>query len=231
MSNFPQKHSSIQNVNTFQDLISTPFQGTCNAISWSRELEGDFEEIVNAIDFEGNMVEIDYEDLLALELSVDGQIARDIILNDFKLLSDYGAAPVLNIIKNYEADEHPFFPTDVYSFHVDRSPIATDTFLCTYFGDASEILPNEFAVQKIGFPEIRKKLRLEYFGDESGFEEYLIENYYDLHYQAMTEGKEINLGVGNLWRLAVDHPGSKVLPSVHRAPREKNGCMRLLMIC
>ena len=231
MSNTPQNQSSIQKVSTFQDLISTPFQGTCNAISWSRQLEGDFEEIVNAIDFEGNMVEIDYEDLLALELSVDGQIARDIILNDFKLLSDYGAAPVLNIIKNYEADEHPFFPTDVYSFHVDRSPIATDTFLCTYFGDASEILPNEFAVQKIGFPEIRKKLRLEYFGDESGFEEYLIENYYDLHYQAMTEGKEINLGVGNLWRLAVDHPGSKVLPSVHRAPREKNGYIRLLMIC
>jgi len=231
MSNTPQNQSSIQKVSTFQDLISTPFQGTCNAISWSRQLEGDFEEIVKAISFEGNMVEIDQEDLLALELSEAGQIARDIILKDFKLLSDYGAAPVLNIIKNYEADEHPFFPTDVYSFHVDRSQIATDTFLCTYFGDASELLPNEFAEQKKGIPEIREKLRLEYLGDESGFEEYLIENYYDLHYQAMTEGKEINLGVGNLWRLAVDHPKSKILPCVHRAPKEKNGCIRLLMIC
>lgn len=231
MSNTPQNQSSIQKVSTFQDLISTPFQGTCNAISWSRQLEGDFEEIVKAISFEGNMVEIDQEDLLALELSEAGQIARDIILNDFKLLSDYGAAPVLNIIKNYEADEHPFFPTDVYSFHVDHSPIATETFLCTYFGDASEILPNECAEQKIGIPEIRKKLRLEYLGDESGFEVYLRENYYDLHYESTNEGKAINLGIGQLWRLAVDHPESKVLPCVHRAPKEKNGCIRLLMIC
>ena len=231
MPKMTQNQSSIQKVSTFQDLISNPFQGTCNALCWSRELNGDFEEIVNAISFEGNMIEVDEEDLLTLDLSKEGQIARNIILNDFKLLSDYGAAPVLNIIKYYEADEHPFFPTDVYSFHVDRSPIATDTFLCTYFGDASEILPNECAEQKILNPEIRNKLRNEYEGDEIGFEVYLRENSYDLHYQATNERKAINLGIGQLWRLAVDHPESKVLPCVHRAPKEKNGKKRLMIIC
>lgn len=231
MQHQPQSQSSVQNVSTFQDLTSTPFQGTTNAISWSRELEGDFEEIVNAIHFEGNMVEVDEDDLLAMELSEAGQQARTIILNDFRLLSELGASPVLNIISNYEVDEHPFFPTDVYSFHVDRSPIATDTFLCTYYGDASDILPNEFAKQKIWIPEIREKLRKDFEGEETDFEAYLIENFYDLHYDVITEGKEINLGTGHLWRIAVDHPNSKVLPCLHRAPKETNGRKRLLLIC
>lgn len=225
-----QNHPSFQNVSSFQDLISTPFQGTCNALCLSRQLEGDFEEIVNAISLDGNIVEVDEEDLLALDLSEAGQLARATILNDFKLLADYGAAPVLNIIHHYEADEDEFFPTDVYSFHVDRSPIATDTFLCTYFGDASDILPNTFALQKISIPKIRRKLREDFEGNELEFEDYLRENFYDLHYQATSEGKEINLGIGHLWRLAVNHPESMVLPCVHRAPREKSG-KRLLMIC
>ena len=227
---FPNS-SNLLNVSNFQALISTPFQGTTNAISWSRELDGDFEEIVNAIAFEGTMLEIDEEDLLAMDLSEAGKVARETILSDFRSLSELGASPVLNIISNYEADEHPFFPTDVYSFHVDRSPIATDTFLCTYYGDASDILPNEFAKQKIWIPEIRKKLRKEFTGDEADFEDYLIENFYDLHYEVITEGKEINLGIGHLLRLAVDHPESKVLPCVHRAPKETSGKKRLLLIC
>ena len=80
---FP-KSSNLVHVNNFQDLISTPFQGTTNAISWSRELEGNFEEIVNAIAFEGTMLEIDEEDLLALELSEAGKVARETILSDFR---------------------------------------------------------------------------------------------------------------------------------------------------
>lgn len=39
----------------------------------------------------------------------------------------------------------------------------------------------------------------------------------------------INLGLGHLWRLAIDYPESKVLPCVHRAPKEKT--KRLLLIC
>ena len=103
--------------------------------------------------------------------------------------------------------------------------------MCTYYGDASDILPNEFAEQKIWIPEIRKKLRKEFTGDEADFEDYLIENFYDLHYEVITEGKEINLGIGHLLRLAVDHPESKVLPCVHRAPKETSGRKRLLLIC
>jgi len=45
----------------------------------------------------------------------------------------------------------------VYSYHVDRSPIATDTFLCTYHGAASDLIANEQALQKILIPEIREQ--------------------------------------------------------------------------
>ena len=227
---FP-KSSNLVHVNNFQDLISTPFHGTTNAISWSRELEGDFEEIVNAIAFEGTMLEIDEEDLLALELSEAGKVARETILSDFKLLSELGASPVLNIITNYEADEHPFFPKDVYSFHIDRSPIATDTFLCTYYGDASELISNEHAIQKIQIPEIQKKIEKAYIGEATDFDAFVSEHFFDLHYQALEDATIIRADIGHIWRIAVDHPESKVLPCVHRAPRETSRRKRLLLIC
>lgn len=53
------------------------------------------------------------------------------------------------MITTYERDvDYPFFPTDVYLFHVDRSPVPFDTFLCTYYGESSDILPNDQAEKK-----------------------------------------------------------------------------------
>ena len=232
MQQLPKIKSSIQNVSSFQELISIPFEGTCNALCWSRELKGDFLEIVANYEFEENMLEVSIDSLESLSLSEAGQLARTIILQDYEALKSYGADPVLNIIRSYEKDDaFPLFPTDVYSFHVDRSPIATDTFLCTYVGDVSELIPNEFAIQKIQIPELRQQLHEIHTGNDADFEEFLIENFFDLHYQQTMEGKTINLGNGNLWRLATDNPTSKVLPCIHRAPQETNGQKRLLLIC
>ncbi len=151
----PSEKQQIQFVSNFQDLTSVPFLGETNAMCWNRSLVGDFSEIVDQIELKDAMKVIELEELKALKLSDNGQLAVEILLNDFKLLSDYGASPVLNIIKSYEKDPtNPFFPTDVYSFHVDRSPIPTDTFLCTYLGESSEILPNSNAIQKVLVPEI-----------------------------------------------------------------------------
>ena len=224
--------NQIQNVSNFQELISSDFYGNVNAFCWNRELIGDFSEIVQKLEPKENIVEIDLDELYYLQLSENGNLAREILLKDIKLLTDHGASPVLNIIKSYDRDDSLlFFPTDVYSFHVDRSPIPTSTFLCTYHGEPSEILPNAEGTQKILIPEIREELRKMHNGNEEDFEEFLTDHFFDLHYQAQTNAEIINLGTGNLWRIAVDHPESKVLPCLHRAPYEKDGKNRLLLIC
>ena len=143
MTGKPNTEAQIQTVSNFNDLTSTPFHGVINAICLERRLEGDFSEIVSKIVLEENIIELNPELLLNLQLSEQGQRARNILLNDLQNLKAIGASPVINIIKYYERDDaYPLFPTDVYSFHVDRSPVPTDTYLCTYYGESSEILPN-----------------------------------------------------------------------------------------
>lgn len=232
MNDIFSNHKHIGLVSTFSDLVNTNFQGHKNAICWYRKLAGDFKEIVYKLKLRENITEVFIEDLLSLQLSESGQAAREIILSDLRLLTDFGASPSLNLIKNYERDEElDFISTDVYSYHVDRSPISTDTFLCTYYGNASDIIPNEEAIQKILVPEIREKLKELHVGSEDEFEFFLRDYYFDLHYQPKINAKPINLEPGHLWRLAVDHPEQKVLPCIHRAPVENKDEYRLLLIC
>jgi hypothetical protein len=228
---FPAK-DQVQVVNSFQDLVSAPLHGKKNAVCWNRELKGDFSEIAYKIEAKGNVTVIDEAQLLQLQLSEQGQLARQIILDDLRSLKAHGASPVLNLIKHYDRDHtNSFFPTDVYSFHVDRSPVPTDTFLCTYYGASSEILPNSQATQKVLIPEIRNELKKIYGGPEEGFESFLTDYFFDLHYLPQPMAQFFSLGLGHLWKLAVDHPKSEALPCIHRAPEEKNGQYRLLMIC
>ncbi|TRX16341.1 DUF1826 domain-containing protein [Flavobacterium franklandianum] len=232
MRNTFSGNSQIGIVSTFSELVHTDFKEAMNALCWYRNLEGDFAAIVEQLQLKENITEVFPKDLLALQLSEKGNSAREIILNDFQLLTDFGASPSLNLLKCYERDEEfDFISTDVYSFHIDRSPIATDTFLCTYHGAASDIIANAQTEQKILIPEIRKKLTALHNGSAEELEDFLKENYFDLHYQAQPHSTPINLGLGHLWRLAVDHPEQQVLPCIHRAPIEKEGEYRLLLIC
>lgn len=232
MEKIPHTEQQIQYVTNFQDFISASFHGKMNAICWNRQLVGDFSEIVSKLELNENIAELHPNDLLQLKLSKQGQLAREILLNDLKTLKALGTSPTLNLIKCYDRDDsYPFFPTDVYSFHVDRAPTPVDTFLCTYYGESSEILPNSQAKQKVLIPEIRDELKKIHQGAEEDFESFLSENFFDLHYLAMPKAQPIKLVLGNLYRLAIDHPKSKVLPCVHRAPKEKNGQKRLLLIC
>jgi len=226
------EHNQVSIVSAFDELINKKFLEAMNAICWHRNLTGNFKEIVFKLQLKENVTTISIEELLMLSLSPEEILAREMILNDLKLLTDFGAMPTLNLIKNYERDEEfDFISTDVYSYHVDRSPIATDTFLCTYYGAASDILPNHQVEQQILIPEIRQKLQNIFDGPETEFEDFLKENFFDLHYQPKPYADPLNLGLGHLWKLAVDHPDQQALPCVHRAPIENDGEYRLLLIC
>ena len=232
MKNTFPDNNQIKVVSTFSELVNFNFQGTVNAMCWHRDLVGDFKEIVTKLELKENITEVSIDDLLALQLSENGHSAREIILKDIQLLSNFGASPSLNLLKCYERDnELDFISTDVYSYHIDRSPIETYTFLCTYHGAASDIAPNDQVEQKILIPEIREKLKKLHDGQDTEFETFLEEYFFDLHYQPKPDIEPINLGLGHLWRLAVDHPTQQVLPCVHRAPTENDGEYRLLLIC
>lgn len=232
MNNTFSDNQQIGVVSSFSELVNTHFQGAMNAICWYRSLDGDFKEIVSQLQLKENVTEVSIDDLLALQLSEKGDLARQTILRDLQVLTDLGAQPSLNLLKSYERDEElDFISTDVYSYHVDRSPVGTNTFLCTYHGAASDIIPNDQVEQKILIPEIREKLKELHDGPKEEFEDFLKEYFFDLHYQPKPNAEPVNLGQGHLWRLAVDHPTQKVLPCIHRAPVENDGEYRLLLIC
>ncbi len=228
----PKDNRQAVYTTSFEELVTIEFKGKQNAECWQRELDGDFEELVSKLELIDDVTVIEPEELNALKLSEAGCLARTTILNDYNLLKNHGASPTLNLIRNYPTDTHASpFPTDVYSFHVDEAPIITSTFLCTYFGECSEILPNDEAIQKIKVPELIQVLKKDYQGSEEDFEMYLRENYYHLHYSAKPDAKIIKMQKGELWRLAVESPESPALGCIHRAPKEKPNELRLILIC
>ena len=87
-----------QTVSSFQELVSTPFYGEVNALCWERKLEGDFSEITEKILTTGNITELSEQSLIGLSLTEQGNLAREKVLEDLRILKKHGAAPVLNII-------------------------------------------------------------------------------------------------------------------------------------
>jgi hypothetical protein len=227
-------HPQIRTVHSFAELIGTPFAGGVNAVCWRRTLAGDFAEVIDKLGGGEGIVAIEEEELAALEVTLAGRVAVDVMLHDLRLLREAGRDPVLNCIHHYERDEGPApVRTDVFSWHADSAPVEADTWLCTYHGPPSEGLPNEEAQRHVDIQEIRLQLR-RFLGSEENdreFEEALREHCFHLHYAPLPHARPYSFGVGNLWRIAVDWPGSAVPPCIHRAPETLPGQPRLLLIC
>ncbi len=222
----------VRVVSSIEELLETPWRDGVNALCLPRKLQGDFAELADRLGAEEGITTLEAEDLEALSLSVAGRLAVAQMLADAELLSSLGLAPELNCINGFYRDAtSAAIRTDVSSFHVDSATSPADTFLCTYFGASSEGLPNESATQKTRVPQIRKKLLAEFGGsDGPAFENYLKERCYDLHYEPHDHAGVFEFGVGNLWRIAVKHPGCPVPPCIHRAPDTYPGQKRLLLI-
>lgn len=223
----------VQIVDSFEQLLAANFTKSVNAICWARELEGDFDEIVRAAGPLDEITGLDEEDLQSLELSPAGRQAREILIQDLRLLENAKVAPNLDIIPAYPRDltASPV-PVDVYDLHADSATVLADTFLCSYTEPASEGVRNEDATRYVDVPEIRAQLLADYGGaDDEGFASYLKERFFDLHYAIRDGAPVFNFGTGNLWRIATQCPGSPTLPCIHRAPATQPGApARLLLI-
>ncbi len=231
--NFPADYPRIRRVHSFSELVSTRFADGVNALCWERSLPGDFSEVVARLGTGEGIVTLEEEVLRALPVSAAGRVAIEVMLADLALLRAQELAPVLNCIHGYPRDEQSGpVATDVFSFHADSAPVEADTWLCTYHGAASEGLRNEEAQRRVELPATRTELLKLYGGaEDAGFREFLNEHCYDLHYAPVAGARPFSFGLGNLWRIATEWPGSPVPPCVHRAPETAPGDPpRLLLI-
>ena len=229
----PNNHPNIQQVGSFEELAEGVFEKGINAFCWRRPLLGNFGEVVAHLEAQEGITPLDETQLKALSLNKEGSLAVAMILQDLRRLQMLDRDPILNLIDGYPRDENPGpVATDVMSFHVDSAPVEADTWLCTYHGAPSEGLLNEEAIRRVDIPATRAELLALYEGpDDEGFREFLHEYCFDLHYAPLPLAKPYSFGMGNLWRIAVDWPGSPVPPCIHRAPDTKPGDpVRLMMI-
>jgi hypothetical protein len=233
MTTLPPGYTRIKRVNSFQELVAARFEDGVNALCWPRTLAGDFGEVLDLLGGGEGIVTLDEARLRTLPASAAGRVAIDVLLADLRLLREQDRDPALNCIHGYPRDEDPGpVPTDVFSFHADSAPVEADTWLCTYHGPASEGLRNDQARRRVDVAETRAEL-LRLFGgeDNDDFREHLKENCYDLHYAPVVEAQPFSFGLGHLWRIACDWPGSPVPPCIHRAPATLPGQPpRLLLI-
>jgi len=229
----PHDYPRLKVVRSFEELVMTPMRDGINALCWQRTLQGDFGEIVEKLGVGRGITSIDEERLLALDLSEAGRVAREVLLQDQELLRARELLPSLDCVNGYENEpESELLRTDVQSWHVDSATVEADTYLCTYFGAASEGLRNDETVRRVEVPEFRAELLQLYDGaDDEGFREFLNDNYLDLHYLPLPHARPFSFGLGHLWRIATEYPGSPMPPCVHRAPATVAGQLpRLLLI-
>lgn len=234
MSSFvpPPGYSRIKLVNSFVELISTRFADGVNALCWPRTLPGGFEEVLRLLPAAEGITSLDDDELAALPVGDAGRLAVDFMLNDLRLLREHDLDPVLDHVNGFLRDADPGpMRTDVASFHADSATAEADTWLCTYFGPTSEGLRNDEAVQRIDVPDTRAALLTQFGGpDDESFREFLAAHSYHLHYAPAGLAAPFVFGVGNLWRIATEHPGCAVPPCIHRAPDTAVGQRRLLLI-
>jgi hypothetical protein len=226
-------YARVRRVKSFEELAMARFEHGVNALCWGRTLPGDFGEVVAALGAGEGIVTVDEAALQGLRLGAGGMAAVAAIIEDLRRLREQERDPVLNCIHGYPRDEEAGpVPTDVFSYHADSAPVEADTWLCTYHGSPSEGLCNEDALRRVDVPATRAELLKQYGGtDDEGFREFLHDHCYDLHYAPVTGAAPYSFGLFNLWRIAVDWPGSPVPPCVHRAPATIVGQPRLMVIC
>lgn len=226
-------------VATFEELALTPFASGVNAFCLRRTLAGDFAEVARRLEplLRPGINSIDEDQLLHLSVSAAGCAAVEVIRTDLRRLRELDLQPELSCIRGAERAFEPGpVRTDVGSWHVDSATVEADTWLCTYHGAWSELLPNDDAIRRIDVPETRAELLRAYVAetgagaDDDAFREWLGDHCYDLHYVPRPGAQPVAFGHFNLWRIATEWPDSPVPPCIHRAPETLPGDVTRLLL-
>ncbi|PAW61770.1 MAG: hypothetical protein B9S37_04235 [Verrucomicrobiia bacterium Tous-C3TDCM] len=221
----PLNHPHVRYVNSIAELVCTPMCAGVNALCLRRSLDGDFTEVIRHLRAERGITTLDRDQLLALRVSDAGKIAIETMLRDQEELRAYGFDPEIDCVNGYIGhDQQELMRTDVCSFHIDRATDIADTYLCTYAGASSIGVCHEDVILRAQVPAVRARLLADFGGaDDESFLDYLRGNYYDMHYEALPAARTFSFGVGHLWRIAIDYPGTAVPPCIHRAPDPVDG--------
>src|SRR5687768_3570441 len=99
--NLPPDYRRIRRVNSFQELLHTPFTDGVNALVWERTLAGDFTAVVAQLEAGEGITRLDESRLRTLPVSAAGRTAIDVMLEDQQRLRAHGLAPELNCIRSY----------------------------------------------------------------------------------------------------------------------------------
>ena len=215
-----------------EGLVQHRFQGAVSAVGLKRSLAGDFGAVARALAPPTGHRDVSPRRLRHLALGPEGRRAAAQILDDLDGLEDQGCAPQLSCVTDYPRDLRGLpVRTEVQGFHIDRAPVEVDTWLCTYAGGSTEILPPEDALRCIDDPTTRAALR-QVWGLPEGeaLESRIREGSFDLQYVPRPGASGVVLGAHHLWRLAVSWPGAAVAACIHRAPATVPGQPRLLLI-
>ena len=80
--------NQVRLVESFQELISTPYKGRTNAFCWKRNLVGDFSEIVNKLDSKDLTIKSQVAKL------ADGPPVNQTLVNEIKTKVEQGRYPI-----------------------------------------------------------------------------------------------------------------------------------------
>src|SRR5687768_1916742 len=100
----------VRRVDSFEDLLTVPFEGHCNAICWERALPGDFDAVVRRLRVGEGITTIDEAQLERLPVPAAGAMAVSTLLADLRGLRQAGHAPELNCVDEYSRDHDEVLP-------------------------------------------------------------------------------------------------------------------------
>lgn len=225
-------------VASFDALVGAAFGGGVNAYVCARDVDGDFDGLAARCaaadaDFDvDGLTTLSPAALRACAASSAQARAAEAVCSDWERLAALGKDPTLNVIARYPHDTRGLpIAVDVHSFHADRAPIETDTWLCTYAGAPSEGLDNDAATAILDDDAVRAAVRAAAGDvDDDAFAAFVVDHSFDLHHRVHDPAGVFSFGQRALWKIAVQWPGAPVPPCLHRAPLP-DGALRLLLIC